>query len=492
MLLVMGISIFTVRIVLENLGVIDYGIYNVVGGLSTSFIFFQSALTNATQRFLNFSIGQNNRKELGQIFNLSLEIYTGIALFVLLIGGIIGPWFISNKLSIPDNQIKSALVVLYSTLFTLICSFIASVYEAVLISRENMKIYAYIGLFDAIAKIIVAYIIVVIPFNKLITYSVLLAIFSIIPKIAMILYCSKKYSETAIFPYWNKNLFKELFSFSGWNIYGTGVWMANQQGINILLNIYFGPIVNAAQGIASQVTTVVNNFVTNFFTAIRPQIVKTYAAGELNSFLNLITLSSRFSTFLVWIFFLPIYLRINYILSLWLKEVPEYTPIFIKWVLAFMLVDVLNNPIWSATQAVGKIKRTILYGSSFFLLAFPISYIFLKLNYPAWIVYPILTIVRAIYLIIVFKILKSYISISGKNYIKSVIIPLIAVITVSLLIMIPINNLFPENLLSLILISFTSIIVNALTIYTLGLNITERNIVTKRLRNGLNKTKKQD
>lgn len=492
MLLIMGISIFTVRIILENLGVIDYGIYNVIGGLSASFIFFQSALTNATQRFLNFNIGNNNTKELGHIFNISLEVYAFIAILVLIVGVSFGTVFVSNKLSIPIAKHQAAIVVLYTTVFTFACSFVASVYEAVLISHENMKIYAYIGLFDAVSKIIVAYLIVIIPSNKLIIYAIFLAISSLIPKIVMMFYCRSHYNETKVEPYWNKDLFKSIFSFSGWNIYGTGVWMINQQGIAILLNIYFGPVVNAAQGIASQVTSIVNNFVTNFFTAVRPQIVKTYAAGEYNAFRNLIAFSSRFSSYLVWIFFLPIYLRIDYILSLWLKDVPEYTSIFIKWVLLFMLVDVLNGPLWSAIQAVGKLRKTILYGSSFFLLAFPISYLFLRLNFQAWIVYPILIVVRVIYLIIVFRILNNYISISGNIYFKTVIRPLSTVILITYGIMYPINHLFPENFISLVLISVISLVISMSTMLIFGLNKEEKNIIISKVKYVIIKNKKSN
>ncbi|WP_304480254.1 MATE family efflux transporter [uncultured Duncaniella sp.] len=489
MLIVMLISIYTVRVVLENLGIVNYGVYNVVGGISSAFIFFQSALTNATQRFLNFELGTKNTTRLGQIFNLSLEIYIIIAFIILAIGILLGKWFIINRLSIPTELISAACIVLYLTLISLVFSFISAVYEAVLISHENMKIYAYIGLFDAVAKLLVAYLIVITPFNRLISYAFLLTCCTIIPKIITIIYCKKHYIETSLKPYWNKILFKEIFSFSGWNIYGTAVWMINQQGINILLNLFFGPVVNAARGISFQVTNVINNFVNNFFTAVRPQIIKTYAAKEYSEFINLIFVSSRFSVYLIWLFFLPIFFRIDYILSIWLKAVPDYSAIFIRWVLIYMLIDSLNNPLWSAIQAVGKLKKTILYGSSFFLLVFPLSYIFLKIGFKPWIVYPILIAVRIIYLVVVFKILNTYILIDCKEYLRSVIFRLISVCVVSFITLLFINRMFNESFLSLCLVSAISVVINSAAILLIGLKDNERKIVIDKLKNVINKIK---
>lgn len=482
MLVVMGVSLFTVRIVLKNLGILDYGIFNVVGGISSSFVFFQSALTNATQRYLNFELGTNNRIQLGNIFNISLEIYSVISFFILILGITVGSWFVCSELNIPSDKHIDALVVLYATLLMLVTSFIGSVYEAVIIANENMKIYAYLGLFEAFVKLIIAYIIVIVPNDKLIVYALLLAFSGIAPKIYMFYFCRKKYEETKIQYFWDKKLFKELFAFSGWNIYGTGVWMFNQQGVNILLNLFFGPAVNAARGIAFQVTSVVGNFSANFFTAVKPQIIKTYASEDYNSFTNLIYFSSKFSVFLVWLICLPIFLRIKYVLSIWLHEVPEYTSDFICWVLLFLLVDTLNNPLWSAIQAVGKLKKTILYGSTFFLLAFPLSYIFLKLGFDAWIVYPVLLITRTGYLVIVFRILQQYIDIKSVRYIKEVILPITLVIISSALMMFPINACFKENFISLVAVCTISLLVSSLCIYIFGITKSQRQVVINRIK----------
>ncbi len=489
MLIVMTISIYTVRVVLENLGIIDYGIFNVVGGLSGSLIFFHTALTNATQRFLNYELGTNNIIRLGQIFNISLEIYSLIGIIILFAGSIIGFWFISYKLVIPPDKITAAYLVFAFTLISLVFSFISAVYESVLIARENMKIYAYLGLFDAIAKLIVAYFIIIISSNKLIAYSVLLALCTIIPKLIMMHYCKRNYSETKLKFYWDKTLFKEIFGFSGWNFYGTAAWMINQQGINILLNMFFGPTVNAARGVAYQVTGVVTNFATNFFTAVRPQIVKTYASNELGSFLKLIFLSSKFSCYLILLFLIPIYFRVDYLLDIWLKDVPEYTAIFIRWVLVYMLVENLNNPLWTAIQAVGNIRNTMIYGSTFFLLAFPISYIFLRIGYQPWIVYPVLILIRIGYLFIVFHIFQNYVPISGKKYLKDVVVPVLVVMIISYSAIYQINSLFPQTFFALILISIISLIVISGVILIFGISRQERYAFIIQLKNVIIKIK---
>lgn len=487
MLIVMAISIFTVRIVLENLGIVDYGIYNVVGGLSSCFIFFHTALTNATQRFLNFELGKNNFVRLSRIFNISLELYAVIAIAVIIVGCIGGTWFVLNKLSIPPGKETAACITLYATLAGISFIFISAVYEAVLISRENMKVYAYTGLFDAFAKLAVAYAIAVIPFDKLISYSILFTVFSIAPKAFMIYYCRKHYGESEIKPYWDKNLFKEIFSFSGWNFYGTAVWMVNQQGINIILNIFCGPVINAARGIAYQVTNVVTNFCTNFFTAVKPQIIKSYAVGDFTGLYNLILRSSRYSVYLIWIFFLPIYLRIDYVLHLWLTEVPDYTSLFVKWVLVYMVFETLNNPVWTAIQAVGKIKTTMVYSSTVFLLAFPLSYLCLRQGLAPWTVYPSLIVMRIAANAISLYMLRQYTGISLRQYARSVILPVILVTFVTMVIMYPIDSLFAQNFISLLIVSLLSLMVNAMIIGSVGIPRHELTVILSQISNVVKK-----
>jgi O-antigen/teichoic acid export membrane protein len=336
-----------------------------------------------------------------------------------------------------------------------------------------MKIYAYLGIFDAVAKLGVTYLIYFVN-DKLIVYAWLYCAVQIIPKIVLAIYCAKKYPEVKHRFVWDKSLLRELLGFTGWNIYGATVWMLNGQGINILLNMCSGPIVNAANGIAHQVNNAVTNFSTNFFTAARPQIIKSYASGEHQSLINLIYSSSRFSCYLLWAMSLPIILRCKYILSIWLIEVPEYTTIFVQWVLVYTIVNSFNNPVWTAMTATGNIKRSVLIGSNLFLLAFPISYVALKMGAAPYCVFPILSLGRFAFLLTTLFYLSKYIQISFTNYFTNVLIPIGLVISTSLVCTGLINSFLPQNFTSLLAVIAISLIINGITIYALGISKSER------------------
>lgn len=483
MLVIMGVTFYTSRVVLQALGVVDFGIYNVVGGLSSSFIFFSSALTNSTQRFLNMKLGMNSIDQVKNIFNLSLLIYSVIAFAVVITGLVVGYWFIKNKLVIPIDRLDAASIILYTMLLSLGITFITSVFESVLIARENMKLYAYLGIFDAIAKLGIAYCILHVNEQKLILYALLMALVQVLLKLILVSYCLIRYPECKIKYFWDKRLFKEMFSFTGWNIYGSGVWMINEQGINILLNLFFGPVVNAARGISVQVNNAINNFSTNFFVAVRPQIIKTYAVGNYEYLKKLVFASSKFSVYLLWILCVPVILRTEYVLSIWLGEVPEYVVPFVQWILIYSLVNSLNNPVWSVIMATGRLKKTVLIGSNLFLLAFPISYLFISNGFPPVTVYLILAVMRLAFLFVAILIVGNWVDISLKEYSLQVLFPiLIATIPIGFILQF-INSLFDQNIISLVIICCISTILSMLSIFVCGISQVERNIIVKYVKN---------
>lgn len=482
MFIVMGISFYTSRIILDALGVVDFGIYNVVGGISSSFIFFSSSLTNSVQRFLNMELGKSSIVQVKNIFNLSLFIYSLIALFVIIIGIIVGNWFIEYKLVIPANRYEAAYIVLYTMLLSLGITFVTSVFESVLIARENMRLYAYLGIIDAVAKLCIAYCIVHVNMQKLVLYAILMAGIQVIIKLILTIYCIRMYPECKFKFYWDNKLFKEMLIFSGWNIYGSGVWMINEQGINTLLNIFFGPVVNAARGIAVQVNNAINNFSTNFFVAVRPQIIKSYAIGDYNYLRKLVFVSSRFSVYLLWLLCLPIILRTEYILSIWLKEVPDYAVLFVQWILIYSIENSLNNPLWSVVMATGKLKKTVLIGSNIFLMAFPLSFLFLKMGYPPEVVYPILIIMRIIFLIVTISIIGKMVNISFKNYTRKVLLPIIISTVPIGIIMLFIKSLFKEDFSSLVIICCISTVLSLLSIYYCGISRDERIFIINKIK----------
>lgn len=480
MLVVMGVTLFTSRVILIALGIDDFGIYNVVGGLSSSFIFFSTALTNSTQRFLNFELGTHSNNRVKNVFNLSLLIYGLIAVCVVIVGITVGGWIVKTQLIIPPDKLDAATIVLYAMVISLGLTFIFSVYESVLIARENMKIYAYLGVFDALARLGIAYCIMYVE-NKLIVYAILMILVQLIPKVIMVMYCTKMYQECRPQFYWNRVLFKEMLGFTGWNIYGSGVWMINEQGINILLNMFFGPVVNAARGIAIQVSNAVNNFSINFYVAVRPQLIKRYAAGELQSMKSLLYSSSRFSFYLLWVLCLPLILRTDYILGIWLKTVPEYAVLFVQWILIYSMVNVLNNPLWTAISATGNLKRTVVVGSNLFLLVFPASYLAIKFGANPVVVYPLLAMGRGSFLLVTIINLKKYVDITVKEYIVQVIFPIISCTLPVVISMSYINTFFSHTFFNLIIIVLCSTILCLISIFYLGTTKNERCMLLEKL-----------
>lgn len=481
MLLIMAVTLYTSRVILQVLGVVDFGLYNVVGGVATSFVFFSSSLSNATQRFLNFELGTGNLNKVKNIFNLSLLIYVVIAIIVVIVAECVGGWLMSEKLVIPQERYEAAYFVFHVTIISLAITLIGVVFDSVLIARENMKVYAYIGVFESIAKLGIVFVLDFADYDKLKLYGVLHLAVVLLAKVAPMLICLRKYPECRVQLYWDKRLFVSMFKFVGWNGLGTAVWAVNEQGMVILLNIFFGPIVNAARAIATQVNAAVNNFSNNFMVAVRPQIVKSYAAQDYSYFIKLIFNSSKYSYFLMWVLCLPIILRCDYILGLWLGNVPENATIFVQWILIFSLVNILTTPIWSAMLAIGKLKKYILVGSAVFLLAFPISYVFLMFGYHPVVTFQVLTIVRLAYLLVSLLILRSYVQFSMLQYVKQVIIPIVVVSMLSGVVMYHLNMLFFDSLLSFIIVCLISIFLSAMSIFFLGITIDERNMVRNKI-----------
>lgn len=478
----MVISLYTSRVILQILGVTDLGIYNVVGGITSIFSWLSGSLTNSTQRFLNFEIGSNNDKHLNNVFNQSFWIYVILTVLSLIVLEIVGSWMIHHELVIPEGRIDGAIWTLHATSFTLGVTLIGTVYDSVLIARENMKIYAYIGLIDVILKLGIVYLLLLFPYDKLKVYAVLLSSVFVTSKLVTILYCHHKYSECRLKLYWSRPLVKEMGSFAGWNLVGTVVFILNNQGLDILLNMFFGPVVNAAKAITNQIRNVILNFSGNFLTAVRPQIVKNYASGKIEEFLSLTFKSSKYLFYISWILGLAIMIRCADLLKLWLKTVPDYTSPFTIWVIIFILVNVLCDPINTAFQAIGKQKRYIIVGSLVYFMAFPLSYFAIKLEYSPVICFVILAIIRFIYLLAIIKVLKRFITFDFKEYMEDVLLPILKVIIINLIIIIPINSILPHNWWSTISLIILSLLINTIIIISLGLNIKERTLIFKKLK----------
>ena len=287
MLLVMGVTLYTSRVILAVLGVVDFGIFNVIAGMTLMFAFFQSSLSNVTQRFLNFEYGKGNITESRRIFNISALVYFYLSVATVVVAEIVGIWLIYSKLNIPPERLFAAMWTFQTVVVSLFFTLNGIVFTSVIIARENMRLYAFVGLFEACGRLLIAYLIGWAGVDKLILYSTLYALLSISLQVFYAFYCRRHYAECKYQYIWDKKLFMDMLKFAGWNGFGTAVYAINFQGINILLNIFFGPAINAAKAVASQVESAVNNFTTNFYTAVRPQIIKSYAAKDYGYFIKL-------------------------------------------------------------------------------------------------------------------------------------------------------------------------------------------------------------
>lgn len=388
MLVNMAVGLYTSRIVLTALGVNDYGIYNVIGGVVLMFAFLNTTLSGATSRFLTFELGKQNLENLKKTFSSALTIHIGVALIILLLAETIGLWFLENKLNIPDGRMLAARVVYQFSILSCMVSVTQVPYNASIISHERMDVFAYVSILDALLKLLIVYLLFIGEHDNLMAYALLLFVVTSIIALIYRFYCTRNYEECHYTFELDKKTLKPLLQFSGWDLYGNLSVVASVQGMNILLNLFFGPAVNAAAALGNQVRNAVSGFSMNFLTAVQPQMVKDYAQQNIESMVRLVINSSKYSFLMSYILYFPLILENKFALSLWLKEVPEYTVIFCQLTLIYSLIGAFVSPINMAIHATGKIKFLSLATGSLFLLTLPISYVLLKMGYSP--VYPFL------------------------------------------------------------------------------------------------------
>lgn len=452
MLITMLVSLYTSRVILATLGVEDYGIYGVVGGIVTMFAFLNNAMASGTQRYLTYELGRGKASQLKKVFNMSIRIHFLIALIILILGETVGLWFFYTKLVIPSERLFAAFWVYQLSIMATMIMIISVPYNALIIAHEKMSTFAYVSIYETFAKLGIVYLLLLTTSDKLIIYAILILSVQISVRIIYGIYCKKHFPESKFYKINDKKLFHEMLSFAGWNFWGNFAAMAFSQGINILLNMFFGPIVNAARSIAVQVQTVVTTFSSNFQMALNPQITKSYAADNIQHMHSLIFRSSKFTYFLLFIISVPIFIKIDYILSLWLEEVPQYTSIFLRFMLCISIVDAVANPIMVAASATGKIKKYQTCVGLVLLSIAPISYVVLKLGGHPASVFIVHLIVGLIAFVVRIYIVQPLIKLSIRMYIQQVVIPIFLFTIVGLVIPFGYNFYYHENnLLSLIL-----------------------------------------
>ena len=358
MILIMVVSLYTSRVILAQLGIRDYGINNVVGGVVSMFAFLNSSMATATQRFLTYALGKGDRDRLRKTFAASMNIHIFIALVIVLLAETIGLWFVNAKLVIPQDRMFAANVVYQFSILSFCVNIIQVPYDAVLIAHEKMSIYAYISILETILKLVIVYMLSISPFDKLITYSILFFAVTLFIRFTYQIYCKKHYAESKFMLFWDKDLYRQMSGFAGWNLFGSLAWLCRNQGLNIILNLFFGPVVNAARGVANQVSGAVMNFISNFQTALNPQITKEYAVGQIKEMEKLAYLGIKFSYIILFILAFPLMLNIQFVLGIWLVKVPEWTSIFVILTLVDSLVgNLFGVPLMTSLSATGNIRN---------------------------------------------------------------------------------------------------------------------------------------
>lgn len=383
MIILLAVGLYTSRVVLDVLGITDYGIYNVVGSIVSMFSFINWSMATATSRFLTYELGKSNNRydeRLAQVFSTSKVIHWGAAMILLIIGEALGVWYVMEELVLPESRRIAAIWLLEFSMFTAVIQIITIPYNSVIIARERMNAFAFISIYEGVMQLATAYIVKFITADKLIIYGMLLMIIQVSVCAVYALYCHRNFKEVKGKLSFDKTLSKEMVKFAGWIMTEALAMVGYIQGLNIMLNGFFGPAVNAARGLAVTIQGKVTGFCQNFQIASIPQLTKSYAANDLSYMHKLIINSSKYSLYLMLWLSLPIILQTDYILNLWLVEVPEYTASFIRWTLVLGLIDTLRIPLNASVQATGNIKKYLLITSALLILIVPAAWIWLYLG----------------------------------------------------------------------------------------------------------------
>lgn len=378
MLVLMVVGLYTSRVVLEALGETDFGIYSVVGGVVAMFTIISGALNSAVQRFITFEMGKGPQAQLNKVYSTAVTIQLILAAIIVIIAEPVGLWFIRNEMTISPDRIQAAEWVLHFSLLAFVVNLMSVPQMASITAHEKMSAYAYIGILDGMLRLGTALLIMYSGGERLVQYAVLMAVTVIIVRAAYGIYCRRHFDECRYRPVFDRKLIGEMFAFAGWNFVGVTSGVLRDQGGNILVNLFSGPAVNAARGMAVQLNGAVQGFVTNFMTAVNPQITKSYASGEHVYMFSLVRRSSRMSFYLLLMLVLPLVLNTDTVLALWLKDVPAHTALFVQLFLIFALSESLSNPMITAMLATGKIRNYQLVVGGIQLLNIPISYVFLR------------------------------------------------------------------------------------------------------------------
>lgn len=489
MLFLMVVSLYTSRVILNALGVEDFGIYNVVGGIVAMFTVLSGSLSAAISRFITYELGKENQENLNKIFSSAVTIQLGLAIIIILLAETIGIWFLNIKLNIPEARMEAANWVFQFSILTFAINLVSVPYNASIIAHEKMSAFAYISILEAVGKLIIAYLIVISPIDKLIFYAILMCGVALVVRFTYGNYCKKHFSECTYHFIWDKQLLKQMFGFAGWNFIGAASAVLRDQGGNVIINLFCGPTVNAARAVAFQVNNAIHGFVSNFMTALNPQITKSYAAGDRDYMMKLIHQGARLSFYILLLLSLPVIINAHYILTLWLKIVPEHTTLFVQLVLIFAMSESISNPLITAMLATGNIRNYQIIVGGLQMMNLPISYVLLRYGCIPETVLIVAICISQCCLAARLYMLRGMIGISIREYISKVYVNVLSVTIISAILPCILFYYLSETFISFLVICLVSIICTFTVIYFIGCNQKERKFINERMNKIIKKLK---
>ena len=477
----MGVSLYTSRVVLQALGVSDYGIYNVVGGFVTMFSVISASLSAAISRFLTVELGRGDKDKLSKIFSSSVSIQIALSILIVVLAESVGLWYLNSKMNIPEERMVAANWVFQLSLAAFAVNLISIPYNSAIIAHERMGAFAYIGIVDGVAKLVIAFLLLKSPIDTLVYYAILMFVVALLIRMLYTFYCNRHFEECKYHFCFDKELLKQMFGFAGWNMIGASSSILRDQGGNIVLNYFLGTTVNAARGISFQIRGAVQSFVSNFMMALNPQITKSYARGEHDYMMSLIFRGARYSYYILFIISLPIIINTPYLLNLWLTEVPEHTASFVRLVLILSMTDALSTPLVTAMLATGDIRNYQIIVGGLNLLNLPIFIVLLKLGIAPESVFITEIIISLICLVARLILLRKMIGLSAHKYMKVVCVNVLIVTLVSTIVPVALYYSLETTFFTFCIVSLVCVISTVLAIWTLGLGSYERKFLMNKI-----------
>lgn len=492
MLFSMVVSLYTSRVILNALGVVDYGILGAVGGFVSMFSLISSSLSSAVSRFLTFELGRGDMQRLKRVFSTSLLIHILLAFVILIVAETVGVWFVNNKMTIPADRLYAANWIFQASILSFMFGLFSVPYNASIVSHEKMSAFAYIGILDTTLKFLIVLFIAHSKwhFDKLIVYSILLTAVSIMLQMIYLTYCRRHFEECRLKISFDKEFWKEISAFSVWNFIGCTAAILKDQGVNVLLNVFVGPVLNAARGIAGSVNAAVSGFASNFMTALNPQITKSYASGDLKYAHFLVERGSRFSFYIMLFFTVPILIETEFVLTIWLKQYPEYTVNFVRLVLLLSLIDVLSNPLITLLLATGKIRNYQIVVGGILLLNFPLSYICLKCGLRPEFTYLVAIIVASLCMFARMLFIRSLAKFSIGEFLRNVVFKVCAVALCASTLPACLRLLLFPGWLRFTVVAVVSVLTTTISVMLIGCSRDERVYIVNKIMAHIDKFKR--